>query len=180
MTTRWNSKTVHWRDCVSGWIEIDPKSVFVRYENHVKKGSTDRKKAENVDYSCRVEGDSWGGDRPTLVQKFHDDVRKEGRIDLNFTGNLTWFLGVCYSYGEDGSVSCDQQHYIETMAKTWLSEGTEIFWIDETSKDINPCKLPLMYNADLDPDRLRLQFLRHSEIAVSETPGDPVFVAKYQ
>ena len=41
---------------------------------------------------------------PTLVQKFHEDVRKEGRIDLNFTGNLTWFLGVRYSYGEDGSV----------------------------------------------------------------------------
>ena len=26
MPTRWNSKTVHWRDCVWGCIEIDPKS----------------------------------------------------------------------------------------------------------------------------------------------------------
>jgi hypothetical protein len=50
--------------------------------------------AKNTDYSCRVEGDS--------VQKFHDDVRKEGRIDLNF-----------------------KQHYIETMVKTWLLEGRE-------------------------------------------------------
>ena len=104
---------------------------------------------------------------PTLVQKFHDDVRKEGRIDLNFTGNLTWFLGVRYSYGEDGSVSCDQQHYIEAMAKTWLLEGREIS-LDEGSKGINPCKLPLMCNGDLD------------EIAASEKPGDPAFVAKYQ
>ena len=49
----------------------------------------------------------------------------EGRIDLNFTGNLIWFLGVRYSYGEDGSVSCDQQHYIESMTKTWLLDGRE-------------------------------------------------------
>ena len=27
------------------------------------------------------------------MQKFHADVRTEGRIDLNFTGNLSWFLG---------------------------------------------------------------------------------------
>jgi hypothetical protein len=40
--------------------------------------------------------------------------------------------------------------------------------IDEASKAINPCKLPLIFNADLD------------EIAVSETPGDPAFVVKYQ
>jgi hypothetical protein len=54
------------------------------------------------------------------------------------------------------------------MVKTWLSEGTVICSIDEASKVINPCKFPLMCNADLD------------EIAVSETPGDPAFVAKYQ
>ena len=54
------------------------------------------------------------------------------------------------------------------MAKTWLLEGTEISSIDEASKAINPCKLPLMCNTDLD------------EIAVSETPGDPAFEAKYE
>ncbi len=53
------------------------------------------------------------------------------------------------------------------MVKTWLLEGREIS-LDEGSKGFNPCKLPLMFNADLD------------EIAVSETPGDPAFVAKYQ
>jgi hypothetical protein len=62
---------------------------------------------------------------------------------------------------------CDQQHDVEAMVKTWLLEGREIS-LDEGSKGINPWKLPLMCNTDLD------------EIAVSETPGDPVFVAKYQ
>ena len=87
---------------------------------------------------------------PTLVQRFHADVRTEGRTDLNFTGNLSWFLGVRYSYGEDGSVSCDQQHYIEAMSKTWLLEGREAASVEETSKAIRPCKLPLMCNVDLD------------------------------
>jgi hypothetical protein len=40
--------------------------------------------------------------------------------------------------------------------------------VDEVSKDINPWKLPLIFNTDLD------------EIVVSETPGDPDFVSKYQ
>jgi hypothetical protein len=53
------------------------------------------------------------------------------------------------------------------MDKTWLLEGREIS-LDEGSKGINPWNLPFMCNADLD------------EIAVSETPGDPAFVAKYQ
>ena len=167
--------------------------VFVRYENNVKKGSKTWKELrtlttlaelkvipeeDRVYPDCPhdvavvivllyVDNTGVRSNAPTLVQKFHDDVRKEGRIDLNFTGNLTWFLGVRYSYGEDGSVSCDQQHYIEAMAKTWLLEGREIS-LDEGSKGINPCKLPLMCNADLD------------EIAASEKPGDPAFVAKYQ
>ena len=38
---------------------------------------------------------------PPLVQKFHADVRANGKIDLNFTGDLSWFLGVRYSYGDD-------------------------------------------------------------------------------
>ncbi len=56
---------------------------------------------------------------PTLLQQSHGEVRTEDRIDLDFTANLSWFLRVRYSFGEDGSVSCDQQHYID-MAKTWL------------------------------------------------------------
>ncbi len=102
------------------------------------------------------------------VQQFHTDVRKEGRIDLNFTGNLSWFLGVRYSYGEDGSVSCDQQHYIEAMAKTWLQEGREAASVKEASKAIRPCKLHLMCNVDLDA------------VAASDKPADPAFVARYQ
>ena len=82
-------------------------------------------------------------------------MRTEGRIDLNFTGNLSWFLGVRYSYGEDGSVSCDQHHYIEAMTKTWFLEGSEAASVEEASKDIRPCKLPLMCNVDLDAGDLR-------------------------
>ena len=55
---------------------------------------------------------------PQLVEKFHEDVRAHDKTDLNFTGDLSWFLGVQYSYGDDGSVSCDQEHYIEAMVKT--------------------------------------------------------------
>ena len=60
-------------------------------------------------------------------------MRTEGRIDLNFTGNLSWFLGVRYSYEEDGSVSCDQQHHIEGTAKTWLLEGCDAASVEEAS-----------------------------------------------
>ena len=42
---------------------------------------------------------------PQLVDKFHDDVLPNDKINLNFTGDLNWFLGVRYSYGDDGSVS---------------------------------------------------------------------------
>ena len=31
---------------------------------------------------------------PQLVKKFHADVRANGKIDLNFTGDLSCFLGV--------------------------------------------------------------------------------------
>ncbi len=40
-----------------------------------------------------------------LVKTFHVDVRANGKIDLNFTDDLSWFSGVRYSYGDDGSVS---------------------------------------------------------------------------
>ncbi len=139
----------------------------MRYENNVKKGSKTWKELrtlatlaelkvipeeDRVYPDCPhdvavvivllyVDNTGVRSNAPTLVQKFHDDVR--------------------------GSVSCDQQHYIEAMAKTWLLEGREIS-LDEGSKGINPCRLPLMCNADLD------------EIAASEKPGDPAFVAKYQ
>ena len=105
---------------------------------------------------------------PTLVQKFHTDLRTEGRIDLNFTTNLIWFLGVRYSYREGGPVSCDQQHYIEAMSKTCLLEGREGVSVEETSKVIRPYKLPLICNVELDA------------VASSEKPVDPAFVPRYQ
>ena len=73
-----------------------------------------------------------------------------------------------YSYGEDGSVSGDQQHYIEAMAKTWLLEGSEATSVEESPKDIRPSKLPLMCNVDLDA------------VTASEKPSDPGFVPRYQ
>ena len=104
---------------------------------------------------------------PTLVQIFHTDVWTEGRIDLNYTENLIWLLGVWYS-GSDGSVSCAQQHYIETMTKTCLLEGCESASVEEASKVIRLYKLPLMCNVDLDA------------VVVSEKPADPVFVTRDQ
>ncbi len=73
-----------------------------------------------------------------------------------------------YSYGEDGSVSCDQHHYFEAMTKTWFLEGSESASVEEASKDIRPCKLPLMCNVDL------------VAVASSEKPADPGFVPRYQ
>jgi len=54
------------------------------------------------------------------------------------------------------------------MAKTWLLEGREATSVEEASKAIRPCKLPLMCNVDLDA------------AAASDKPADPAFVARYQ
>jgi hypothetical protein len=63
----------------------------------------------------------------TLVKRFHVEVRIDGSIDLNFIGNLTWFLGVRYSYDElTGAISCDQETYIENMINNWLFESKEL------------------------------------------------------
>ncbi len=117
--------------------------IFVRCEKNVKAGSVTDKDGrtlmsladmQEIPLSDRVYQDcpheiavviillcvDNTGNRsncPQSVEKFHADVRANGKIDLNFTGDLSLFLGVRYSYGDDGSVSCDQQHYIEAMAK---------------------------------------------------------------
>ncbi len=168
--------------------------VFVRYEVKVKKGSKTTKELrtlttladlkviseeDRVYPDCQhdvdvviillyVDNTGVRSNCPTLVLQFHADVWKEGRINLNFTGNLTWFLGVRYSYGEDGSVSCDQQYYNEDMAKTCLLEGREVTSVEEDSKVIRPCKLPLMCNVELDA------------VTASDKPGDQTFVVRYQ
>ena len=100
-----------------------------------------------------------------IVEKFHADVRANGKRDLNLTCDLSWFLGVRYSFGDDGSVSCDQQHYIEAIAKKWLLDGRDVSSSEVVVKKISLCKLPLMCNVDLDL------------IAASEKPADAAFVA---
>lgn len=54
------------------------------------------------------------------------------------------------------------------MAKKWLLEGRDVSSSEDFVKKIQPCKLPLMCNVDLD------------SIAASEQPADAAFVAKYQ
>ena len=60
------------------------------------------------------------------------------------------------------------KNYIEGVTKTWLLEGRESASVEEVSKVIRPCKLPLMCNVDLDA------------VVASEKPVDPVFVTRYQ
>ena len=178
-----------------GYRQLETEEcIFVRYENNVKAGSvtdidgrtlTSLADMQEIPLSDRVYQDcpheiavviillyvdntGIRSNCPQLVEKFHADVRANGKIDLNFTGDLSWFLGVRYSYGDDGSVSCDQQHYIEAMAKKWLLEGCDVSSSEDFVKKIQPCKLPLMCNVDLD------------SIAASEQPADAAFVTKYQ
>jgi hypothetical protein len=127
-----------------GYRQLETEEcIFVRYENNVKAGSvtdidgrtlTSLADMQEIPLSDRVYQDcpheiavviillyvdntGIRSNCPQLVEKFHADVRANGKIDLNFTGDLSWFLGVRYSYGDDGAVSCNQQHYIEAMAK---------------------------------------------------------------
>jgi hypothetical protein len=83
----------------------------------------------------------------TLVKRFHTEFRIDGSIDLNFIGNLTWFLGVRYSYDELTCViSCDQETYIENMVNNWLFEGKElvpdVMTKLGTKRQVNPTKFP--------------------------------------
>ncbi len=50
-------------------------------------------------------------------------------------GDLSWFLGVRYSYGDDDG-SCDQQHYIQTMTKKWLLGGRDVSSSEDVVKKI--------------------------------------------
>ncbi len=58
----------------------------------------------------------------TLVKRFHEEVRIDGSIDLNFIGDLTWLFRCqilrLYNY--------------------------------QTRKQVNPTKIPMAYDADLD------------------------------
>jgi hypothetical protein len=105
----------------------------------------------------------------TLVRRFHAEVRIDGSIDLNFIDNLTWFLGVRYSYDEvTGAVSCDQETYIENMVNNWLFEGKEllpdVITKQGNKRQVNPTKIPMIckcrfrYDSDIREPRSGLHF----------------------
>jgi hypothetical protein len=149
--------------------------VFVRQEDNVRKGSTSAKnrnlivsltemsvipEEDRVFKDCiheyavvfiliYVDNTAVRSNCETLVRRFHAEVRIDGSIDLNFIGNLTWFLGVRYSYDElTGAVSCDQETYIENMVNNWLFEGKEllpdVISKQGTKRQVNPTKIPMM------------------------------------
>jgi hypothetical protein len=103
-----------------GYRQIETEEcIFVRYENNVKAGSVTDKDGrtltsladmQEIPLSDRyqdcpheiavviillyVNNTGIRSNCPQLVEKFHTDVRANGKIDLNFTGDLSWFLGV--------------------------------------------------------------------------------------
>jgi hypothetical protein len=51
-----------------------------------------------------------------LVDEFYAGVRDDGRINLNFVGGLTWWLGVRYTYDlATGAFSADQEAFIDKL-----------------------------------------------------------------
>jgi hypothetical protein len=69
---------------------------------------------------------------------FFAAVRDDGRIDLNFVGGITWWLGVRYTYDlATGAVSADQEAFIDKLLEQY------------TMTNCNPCVLPMAVGADL-------------------------------
>ena len=53
-----------------------------------------------------------------MVHEFLAKVKQDGRIRLNFEGDLTWFLGVRYTYCLlTGAVSAYQWPFIEALLR---------------------------------------------------------------
>jgi hypothetical protein len=70
-----------------------------------------------------------------LVDDFYAVVRDDGRINLNFVGDLTWWLGVRYTY--DHAISADQEAFVDKL-------------LDQYSmSNCNPFVLPMTVGADL-------------------------------
>jgi hypothetical protein len=73
-----------------------------------------------------------------LVDEFYAAVRDDGRIDLDFVGGLTWWLGVRFTYHlATGAVSADQEAFIDKLLEQY------------TMTNCNPCVLPMAVGADL-------------------------------
>jgi hypothetical protein len=80
-----------------------------------------------IRYNCRE-----------LVDEFYAAVRDDGRIDLNFVGGLTWWLGVRYTYDlATGAASADQEAFIDKLLEQY------------TVTNCNPCVLPMAVGTDL-------------------------------
>jgi hypothetical protein len=74
-----------------------------------------------------------------LVDEFYAAVRDDGRIDLNFVGGLTWWVGgVSYTYDlATGAVSADQEAFIDKLLEQY------------TMTKCNTCVLTMAVGADL-------------------------------
>ena len=177
--------------------------VFVRQEDNVRKGSKSAKHRKSIvsltemsvipeedrvfkdcihEYAVvfiliYVDNTAVRSNCETLVKRFHAEVRIDGSIDLNFIGNLTWFLGVRYSYDElTGAVSCDQETYIENMVNNWLFEGKEllpdVITKQGNKRQINPTKIPMVCDADLEsipiPDKADLVYISKYQKLIGE------------
>ena len=104
-----------------GYRQLETEEcIFVRYKNNVKAGSVTDKDGrtltslvdmQEIPFSDRVYQDcphkiavviillyvdntDIRSNCPQLVEKFHADARANDKIDLNFMGDLSWFLGV--------------------------------------------------------------------------------------
>jgi hypothetical protein len=72
-----------------------------------------------IRYNCRE-----------LVDEFYAAVRDDGRIDLNFVGKLTWWLGVRYTYSlVTGAISADQEAFIDQLLEQYaMPNATRAFY----------------------------------------------------
>jgi hypothetical protein len=72
-----------------------------------------------IRYNCRE-----------LVDEFYAAVRDDVRIDLNFVGGLTWWLGVRYTYDlATGAVSADQEAFIDKLLEQYAMLVGELLYI---------------------------------------------------
>jgi hypothetical protein len=73
-----------------------------------------------------------------LVDELYAAVQDDGRIDLNFVGGLTWWLGVRYTYDlATGAISADEEAFIDKLLEQYAMTNC------------NPCVLPMAVGADL-------------------------------
>ncbi len=73
-----------------------------------------------------------------LVHDFYAAVCDDGHINLNFVGDLTWWLGVRYTYDHTtGAINADQEVFVDKLLDQYVMSNC------------NPCVLPMAVGADL-------------------------------